>query len=242
MGKIYVVGIGPGEDRQMTIMAREILESCDIIAGYITYIELIKEQYPAKEFYENGMRGEVERCEKCIEFAKKGKTVALICSGDAGIYGMASPLYEVAGREGFEDIEVVPGITAAISGAALLGAPLNHDFCVISLSDLLTPWEVIEKRLRCAAQGDFCIAIYNPASKKRSDYLRRACEILMESLPEATACGYVRNIGRDGGSKKLCTLKDLSQESVDMFVTVFIGNSMTRIIGEKLVTPRGYSL
>lgn len=242
MGKVYVVGIGPGDEKMMTVRAKEVLKSCDIIAGYRTYVELIKKLYPDKEYYENGMRGEIERCEKCIGFAKEGRTVALICSGDAGVYGMASPFLEVAERTGFADIEIVPGITAALSGAALLGAPLGHDFCVISLSDLLTPWEIIEKRLRCAAQGDFCIAIYNPSSKKRSDYLHRACEILLEALPEATACGYVRNIGRDGASKKLCTLKELSEESVDMFVTVFIGNSKTEIVGERLVTPRGYIL
>ncbi|MCR5404143.1 MAG: precorrin-3B C(17)-methyltransferase, partial [Butyrivibrio sp.] len=207
MGKIYVVGIGPGDEKMMTAQAREVLEGCDVIAGYITYINLVKQYFPQKEFYENGMRGELERCEKCIELAVKGKTVALICSGDAGVYGMASPLYEIAGREGFQDIEVVPGITAALSGAALLGAPLSHDFCVISLSDLLTPWEVIEKRLRSAAAGDFCIAIYNPASRKRGDYLQRACEILMENLPGSTACGYVRNIGRDGCEQKVCMLK-----------------------------------
>ena len=182
------------------------------------------------------------RCEKCVEFAREGKTAALICSGDAGVYGMASPLLEIAEREGFTDVEVIPGVTAALSGAALLGAPLSHDFCVISLSDLMTPWELIEKRLRCAAEGDFCIAIYNPASRKRADYLQKACGILARTLPEDTPCGYVRNIGRDGCETIVCSLKELSQVNVDMFVTVFIGNSRTRAVDGKLITPRGYRI
>ena len=242
MGKIYVVGIGPGKSEMMTVQAKEALDKADIIVGYKTYIDLIRDDYSEKEFYENGMRGEVERCEKCIEYAREGRIVALICSGDAGGYGMASPLLEVAERYGFSDVEVIPGVTAALGGAALLGAPLSHDFCVISLSDLLTPWEMIEKRLLAAAEGDFCIAIYNPSSKKRADYLKRACDILMKKLNKETACGYVRNIGRDCCEKKVCTLEELSKESVDMFVTVFIGNSQTRISDGKLITPRGYKL
>ncbi len=242
MGKIYVVGIGPGESSMMTLKAKEAIKCSDIIVGYKTYIDLVRDEFSDKEFFENGMRGETERCEKCIELAKMGKTVSLICSGDAGVYGMASPLLEIAQREGFDDIEVVPGVTAALSGGAVLGAPLGADFCVISLSDLLTPWEVIVKRLKSAAEGDFCMAIYNPSSRGRADYLKRACDILLEILPESRACGYVRNIGRDGCDMKVCTLKELKQESVDMFVTVFIGNSGTRIINGMLVTPRGYRL
>ncbi|MCR5227887.1 MAG: precorrin-3B C(17)-methyltransferase [Eubacterium sp.] len=242
MGKIYVVGIGPGKRDMMTAQAKEALDRADIIVGYKTYIELVRDDYSEKEFYENGMRGEIERCEKCVEYAREGRTVALICSGDAGVYGMASPLLEVAEREGFSDVEIIPGVTAALGGAALLGAPLSHDFCIISLSDLLTPLEIIEKRLRAAAEGDFCIAIYNPSSKKRADYLYRACNILMEKLSKDTACGYVKNIGRDGCEKKVCTLEELSQENVDMFVTVFIGNSQTQISDGKLITPRGYKL
>ena len=241
-GKIYVVGIGPGNVDDMTVRARRVLEGCDIIAGYKTYIDLVKDEFPDKEYYENGMRGEVERCEKCVEYALSGKTVALICSGDSGVYGMASPLLEIASAKGFRDVEIIPGVTAALSGSAVMGAPLSHDFCVISLSDLLTPWEVIEKRLVKAAEGDFCMAIYNPSSKKRSDYLKRACEILLTVLSPETSCGYVRNIGRDGEEKKLCTLKELSDENVDMFVTVFIGNSKTKITDGMMVTPRGYDI
>ena len=242
MGKIYVVGIGPGKRDMMTAQAKEALDRADVIVGYKTYIDLVRDDYSEKEFYENGMCGEIERCEKCVEYAREGRTVALICSGDAGVYGMASPLLEVAEKENFSDVEIIPGVTAALGGAAILGAPLSHDFCIISLSDLLTPWEIIEKRLRAAAEGDFCIAIYNPSSKKRADYLYRACNILMEKLSKDTACGYVKNIGRDGCEKKVCTLEELSQENVDMFVTVFIGNSQTQISDGKLITPRGYKL
>ena len=242
MGRIYVTGIGPGDIRMMTQQARDILGSCDIIAGYKTYIQLIKEYFPDKEYYENGMRGEAERCRKCLEFAKAGKTVALICSGDAGVYGMASPMLEIAQDAGFDDVEIVPGVTAALSGAALLGAPLANDFCVISLSDLLTPWDVIEKRLKCAAEADLCIALYNPASHGRAGHLKKACETLMGIIPGDTACGYVRNIGRDGCEKKVCTLSELAGQAVDMTVTVFVGNSQTRMADGRLVTPRGYGI
>ncbi len=242
MGRIYVTGIGPGDSSMMTVKAMETIRLCDVIVGYKGYTELIRKDFPEKEFYENGMGGETERCERCIEYAKEGKNVALICSGDAGVYGMASPLLETAEREGFEDTEIISGVTAALSGAAELGAPLSHDFCVISLSDLLTPWEKIEKRLLCAAEGDFCIAIYNPSSKGRADHLRKACDLLMDKLSPDTACGYVRNIGRDGCEKKVCTLSELAGERTDMSVTVFIGNSQTRISGGKLITPRGYRL
>ena len=240
MSRIYVVGIGPGDKEMMTEQAQKVLMLCDIIVGYKTYTDIVKNYYPDKEYYENGMRQETERCKKCVELAKEGRTVALICSGDAGIYGMASPLLEAAAEEGFDDIEIVPGITAALSGAAVLGAPVGHDLCIISLSDLLTPWERIEKRLRAAAEGDFCIAIYNPSSHKRADYLKKACEILMEKISPDTACGYVRNIGREGTVSKVCTLAELSDEQVDMFTTVFIGNSMTRTVNGRLITPRGY--
>ena len=241
-GKIYVVGIGPGNADDMTVRARRILEGCDIIAGYKTYTDLVREDFPDKEFYENGMRGEKERCEKCVEYAMNGKAVALICSGDSGVYGMASPLLEIAEQKGFKDVEIVPGVTAALSGSAVLGAPLSHDFCIISLSDLLTPWEVIEKRLLKAAEGDFCMAIYNPSSKKRADYLKKACEILLTVLSPDTSCGYVRNIGRDGQEKKVCNLSQLAGENVDMFVTVFIGNSKTKITDGMMITPRGYDI
>lgn len=240
MGKIFVVGIGPGEETYMTQRAGEALEQSDILVGYQTYLDLIKDRYPDKEFFSNGMRQEIERCDKCLELAQAGKTVSLICSGDAGVYGMASPMLEIAGKAGFTDVEIVPGVTAANAGAAILGAPIGHDFCVISLSDLLTPMEVIERRLRAAADGDFCIVIYNPSSHKRKDYLKKACEILLEKYPPETKCGYARNIGRAENSYVVCTLAELKDMEVDMFTTVFIGNSNTKVSEGRLVTPRGY--
>ncbi len=240
MSSVYAVGIGPGDISMMTGEARRALEKSDVIVGYKVYIDLIRDLCVGKELIESGMRRERERCRKCVELAKAGKTVALVCSGDAGVYGMASPLLEIAYEEGFDDVVIVPGVTAALSGSAVLGAPLGHDFCVISLSDLLTPWEVIEKRLKSAAQGDFCIAIYNPSSHKRADYLKRACDIMLTILPPDRPCGYVRNIGRDEMSYRTCTLSELADEDVDMFTTVFIGNSSTRIVNGRLITPRGY--
>ncbi|MCR5674114.1 MAG: precorrin-3B C(17)-methyltransferase [Lachnospiraceae bacterium] len=241
-GKIYVVGIGPGDDRMMTKRAAQVLEECDVIAGYQTYVDAVRPRYPGKVFFSNGMRGEIERCEKCVEMARGGSAVALICSGDAGVYGMASPLLEVAERAGFSDVEIVAGVTAANSGAALLGAPLGSDHCSISLSDLLTPWEQIEKRLRCAAEGDFCIVIYNPASRNRAAHLQKACGILLTMLSAETACGYVKNIGREGEEMHCCTLRELAGISADMFTTAFVGNSRTRIADGRLITPRGYRL
>ena len=237
-----MVGLGPGSQDMMTGQARRVLDESEIIAGYTAYVDLIKDIYPDKQYYVNGMRGELDRCKACIDYAKEGKTVSLICSGDAGVYGMASPLLELAGREGFDDIEIVPGITAALGGAAILGAPLGHDFCVISLSDLLTPWEVIEKRLICAAEGDLCIVLYNPSSHRRADHLKRSCDIMLTKMSPDTCCGYVRNIGREQTESRICTLRELADEKVDMFVTVFIGNSSTRFENGRLITPRGYTL
>lgn len=242
---IYIVGMGPGAEEQMTGQAIRALEESDVIVGYPVYVELLGERFQDKEFLTTPMRQEVERCRMCYEEAGKGKTVSLICSGDAGIYGMASLMYEL--KEEYPtcemcELQVVPGITAASSGAAVLGAPIGHDFCVISLSDLLTPWEVIEKRLRAAAEGDFAIAIYNPSSRRRADYLQRACDILLEKLSPQTCCGYVENIGREGTAYRVCTLAKLRDCQVNMFTTVFIGNSNSRVIDGKLITGRGYRL
>ena len=187
------------------------------------------------------MTKELDRCRWALETAHSGRTVALVCSGDAGVYGMASPLLELA--EGCPDVtvEVVPGLTAALSGGAVLGAPLAHDFCVLSLSDRLTPWEIIKKRLAAAAMGDFCMAVYNPSSKGRPDYLARAVRILLQNgkAPD-TVCGLVRNIGREGQSAQVLTLAQLEQTPVDMFTTVYIGNRNTRVLQGRMVTPRGY--
>lgn len=246
MKKLYVVGIGPGEYESMTIKAAGILNECDVIVGYTVYVELVEEHFPGKKFLTTPMRREKERCGLAFEEAMKEQAVAMICSGDAGVYGMAGLILEI-GRDYPEvDVEIVPGITAASSGAALLGAPLMHDFAVISLSDLLTPWEKIEDRLRAAGAADFSICLYNPSSKKRADYLKRACEILMEQKCPDTVCGVVKNIGRDGEEWEIMTLLELSSYEADMFTTVFVGNSQTKMMENQtrswMVTPRGYRL
>lgn len=238
--KIYIIGIGPGAEEMMTGEAISALENSDIIIGYTVYVKLLGERFATKEMLTTPMRQETERCKLCFEEAAKGKQVALICSGDAGIYGLASLMYEIGKEYPETELIVIPGITAASSGAAVLGAPLNHDFCVISLSDLLTPWEKIEKRLVAAAEGDFAIAIYNPSSHKRKDYLMRACDILLRVIEEDRPCGYVENIGRVGTKAVTCTLKELRETQVNMFTTVFIGNSGSELIDGKLITKRGY--
>ncbi len=240
--KIYVVGIGPGREEMMTVQAIRTLEECDVIIGYPVYLKLLGERYREKEFLSTPMRQEALRCKMCYEEAERGKKVAMVCSGDAGVYGMASLMYEIGAAYPDCELTIIPGITAANSGAACLGAVLNHDYCTISLSDLLTPWEVIEKRLRAAAAGDFCIAIYNPASHKRADYLSRACTILSELMDETRPCGVVENIGRDETRTVICTLKELKDQQVNMFTTVFIGSSHTELLQGKLVTKRGYHL
>ena len=238
--KLYLVGIGPGSPEQMTPQARTALDRSGVIVGYTAYIELIRQLFPGKHLLSTPMKGEVERCRTAVEQALRGETVSLVCSGDAGVYGMASPALEAAAAYPDLEIEVVPGITAACSGAALLGAPLSHDFAVVSLSDLLTPWPLIEKRLACAAQADFVLALYNPSSKKRADYLRRACEIVLEFRPADTPAGVVREIGRAEQSAVVMTLDRLRDYQADMFTTVFIGNSQTKVVNGRLVTPRGY--
>lgn len=238
--KLYCIGIGPGGEEQMTLRAVRALQKCDCVAGYGLYLKLIESLIAGKGQIETGMTREVDRCTAAREAAKAGKTVAVISSGDAGVYGMAGLLLELCADEPEIEVEVIPGITAACSGGAVLGAPLTNDFACVSLSDLLTPWEVIEARLRGAAQGDFCIALYNPASKKRRDHLKRASAILLETLPPETVCGLVRNIGREGESFSLTTLGALQETEVDMLTTVFVGNSKTRVINGRMVTPRGY--
>lgn len=248
-GEIYILGMGPGCREEMTHEVWSALELCDVIVGYTVYVELLQGHFPEKEFRTTPMRQELERCRVCFSLAAEGKRVALVCSGDAGVYGMAAPMYELweelrtQPEYGEVHMTVLPGITAANSGAALLGAPLNHDYCVISLSDLLTPWEIIEKRLRAAVSGDFAICIYNPSSHKRKDYLKRACDILLDAgAGEERACGYVVNIGREGTESEVLTLGELREREVNMFTTVFVGNSESRIRDGKLITKRGYKI
>ena len=240
MNKLYVIGIGPGEYEQMTLKAIHAMEKSEVIIGYTVYVDLVKEHFPGKEFLTTPMKKEVDRCVMAFEEAKKGKVVSMICSGDAGVYGMAGLMYEVGANYPDVDIEVVAGVTAATGGAAVLGAPLIHDFCLISLSDLLTPWEKIEKRLLLASEADFVICLYNPSSHKRHDYLKKACELMLQHKSPDTVCGIVKNIGREGESSQIMTLDELKDTQVDMFTTVFIGNSQTRNIKGKMVTPRGY--
>ncbi|MDO4616950.1 MAG: precorrin-3B C(17)-methyltransferase [Lachnospiraceae bacterium] len=240
MSTIYVVGIGPGAYEKMTIEAAEALRSCDVIVGYTVYIDLVKDHFPGKEFMTTPMRKEVDRCVLAFEEAKKGKIVAMICSGDAGVYGMSGLMYEVGVNYPEVELKIIPGVTAAMGGGAVLGAPLIHDFCLISLSDLLTPWEKIEKRLLLASEADLSIVLYNPSSKKRHDYLQKACDLMLQHKSPETVCGLVENIGREGEAYKVMTLKELRDTEVDMFTTVFIGNSQTREISGKMVTPRGY--
>ena len=240
MNKLYVVGLGPGDHDNMTIRADKALKDSDVIIGYSVYIDLIKDLYPGKEFASTPMTKESERCRMALDFAMHGKTTSLVCSGDSGIYGMAALVYELRGENEDPEVEIIPGLTAASSGSAILGAPLTHDFAVISLSDRLTDWTVIEKRLRAAAEADFSIVLYNPASKGRPEHLKKACEILLEILPEDRICGIARNIGRSGEMSFVLTLKELKDTDADMFCTVFIGNSSTKDIASMMVTPRGY--
>lgn len=242
MKKVLVVGIGPGDYEQMTIRAATALREAQVIVGYTVYVDLVREHFPGKRFLTTPMTQEAERCRLAFQEAMEEQTVAMICSGDAGVYGMSGLIYEVGQDYPQVEIEVIPGVTAALSGGAVLGAPLIHDFAVVSLSDLLTPWEKIEKRLLAAAEADFAICLYNPSSRKRKDYLRRACDLLLRFRGPETVCGSVRNIGRPGQSVQVCTLAQLRELETDMFTTVFVGNSQTRELGGHMVTPRGYRL
>ena len=239
-GKLYVVGIGPGNYENMTLRAIRALEESDVIAGYTLYCNLVKDRFPDKEYIVTAMTGEEKRVEMAADAAAGGRTVSLICSGDPGVYGMAGLAIAKASKYGNVSVEVIPGVTAALSGAALLGAPLVHDFCVISLSDRLTPAEVIAKRLRLAAEADMGIVIYNPESRSRSGYLKKACQILSEKIEPDRVCGIAWNIGREGESAQVMTFRELCEFKADMFSTVFIGSSGTKDIMGSMVTARGY--
>lgn len=240
MNRLYVVGIGPGKYGGMTREAEETLRDSEVVAGYTVYVDLIKGYFPDKEYIVTGMRQELDRCRMALKAASQGKRVSVVCSGDSGVYGMAGLLMELGADYPAVEVRVVAGVTAALSGAAVLGAPLGHDFAVVSLSDLMTPWEKIAKRLEVAAQADFCICLYNPSSRKRKDYLKKACSILLKYQPPETVCGMVQNIGREGQSYRILPLLELADAQADMFTTVFIGNSQTKEIRGQMVTPRGY--
>ena len=236
---LYVVGTGAGDRSGMTMAAEQAILSSELIVGYTKYTELMREIFPEKEYASTGMRQERERVELALKEASD-KTVALVCSGDPQLYGMAGLAYELGAAHPDVQIEVVPGVTAAFSGGAVLGSPLTHDFAVISLSDLLTPAEKIRRRLECAAECDMVIVLYNPSSKSRADYLRKACDIVLRHRSGETGCGFVRNIGREGQESRILTLSELRETAADMFTTVYIGSSETKVINGKMVTPRGY--
>jgi len=238
--KIYIVGIGPGSYEQMTIQAAQTLRDCDVIIGYHVYTDLIRPHFPEKEYLSTPMTKEIDRCRMCFEEARKGRQVAMICSGDAGVYGMAGLMTAIGNEYPDIRLEIVCGVTAATAGAGILGAPLIQDFAVISLSNLLTPWEKIERRLLAVAEADMVICLYNPSSKKRQDFLQKACDLILRYASEDTVCGVAQSIGREGESCYICTLKELRSRKTDMFTTVFIGNSQTVLINGKMVTPRGY--
>lgn len=240
MTELCVVGIGPGDIENMSIAAYKALAESQVILGYQLYTELVKAHFPGKEYISTPMTKEAERCRRALELAEGGKKTCLICSGDSGIYGMAALVYQLRGERREPAIKLIPGLTAASSGAALLGAPLTHDFAVISLSDRLTPWEKIEERLALAARADLSIVLYNPASRGRPEHLRRACDVLLRYLPPERICGIARNIGREGESRQILSLGELREAQADMFCTVFIGNQASRMIAGEMVTPRGY--
>lgn len=236
---LYVVGFGSGSRENMTVEAERVILESDIIVGYTAYTDILKKYFPDKKYYSTGMKQERERVIYALETAGT-QTVAIVCSGDSSVYGMAGLAFELSVNYPDVDIEIVSGVTSALSGGAVLGSPLGHDFAVISLSDLLTPWDKIIKRVEYASYADFVMVLYNPSSKKRGDYLSKACDIMMKYKNPDTVCGIVRNIGRDGQESRILTLSELRNTSVDMFTTVFIGNSETKIINGRMVTPRGY--
>ncbi len=237
---LYVVGFGCGSYEGMTIEAQRTIENSGLIVGYTAYTELIKKYFPQKESYDTGMRGETQRVRYALEKAAEGVDVALICSGDSEVYGMAGLAYQLSEQYPSVEIQVIAGVTAALSGGALLGSPLTNDFAVISLSDLLTPMEKIIKRIEYAAKADMTIAVYNPSSKNRAEHLKKICAVLNEIIPPETICGYVKNVGRLGCEHGVMTLRELFDFKADMFTTIFIGCSDTRLINGKMVTLRGY--
>lgn len=243
MAKIYVVGLGPGDIDHMTPKAKKAIQCADVVIGYSTYIDLIKDYFPDKQFIRSPMTREVERCRMVVEKAQAGLDVALVSSGDSGIYGMAGIMLEVVNNSGHEiPVEVIPGVTAASAAASILGAPIVHDFAVISLSDLLTPWELIAKRVEYASQGDFVICFYNPKSKTRSKYIEIARDIMLKFKSPCTPVGIVRNAGREGESYVITTLEEMLEHNIDMFTVVIVGNSKTYVENGKIITPRGYSI
>ena len=242
MGKIIVAGIGPGSKQDITPAVLEAVRQADVIVGYKYYFQFIQPYVSdGCECIDTGMKKERQRAEQAFEMAEQGKTVVVISSGDAGIYGMTPLIYEMRRERGSDiEIESLPGISAFQKAASLLGAPIGHDMCVISLSDLMTPWEVIERRIIAAAVGDFVTAIYNPKSHGRYWQLYRLQELFLQNRSAETPVGYVRQAGRDDECIKVTTLGEFDPEDVDMFTVILIGNSQSYIADGKIITPRGY--
>ncbi len=242
-GKIFVVGTGPGSREFISPRAMEAMNQSDVVVGYKTYIQLVEPFLQGKELVASGMKKEVERCQEVLQLAESGKVVSLISSGDPGVYGMAGIMLEVVdAQQSLVDVEIVPGISAASSSASLLGAPLMNDYVVISLSDLMTPWEIIKQRLHAAGTGDFVVSIYNPRSKTRVKQLDEAIEILKIYKSTKTPVGIVKHAMREKQEVIITDLENLAKQDVDMFTTLIIGNSQTRVINNKIVTNRGYQL
>ncbi len=245
-GAIYVVGFGPGAEEHLTPAARRAIEDCDVCIGYRTYIDLVRPLLKGKRIVATGMTEEIDRGRKAMELARAGSKVAIVSSGDSGVYGMAGLTYEVLRDHGWDpeapdiDVVVVPGITAACSVGALLGAPLNHDFCSISLSTLLTPWEAIERRLKAAAEADFVCALYNPKSVRRDWQIVRAQEIFLAHRAPDTPVGLVKSAWREGETVRRVPLERMAEEDIGMLTTIVIGNSQTRWFKHLMLTPRGY--
>lgn len=239
MAKVYVVGIGPGGKEHMTLKALETIKKCDVIVGYTFYIELIKDIAAGKKIIRTGMKGEIERCRIALEEAGKGFETCIISTGDPGLYGMAGPILEMTDSI---EVEVIPGVTSSFCAASETGAPIMHDFCTISLSDLLTPWEIIEKRLHMAAKADFVIALYNPKSKGRTENINKAIGIILNYMKPTTPAALVKNAGREGNDRRIVTLDTIDYDFIDMMTVVIIGNSNTYIKEGKMITPRGYKL
>lgn len=240
-----MVGTGPGSSEHISPRAKAALQECDVVVGYKTYIELIASLVEGKEIISTGMTREIDRCGQAIARVREGQGVVLVSSGDPGVYGMAGLALEMLHREGLlgrAEVEIVPGITSATAAAARLGAPLMHDFAVISLSDLLTPWEVIEKRLEMASAGDFVTVLYNPASHKRVNQIGIARDIMLRHKPSATPVGIVRNAQREGETVIITDIEHMLEHDIDMLTIVIVGNSNTRRLGDYLVTPRGYRI
>jgi precorrin-3B C17-methyltransferase len=244
-GKILIVGFGPGSAEHLTFRARQAVEEADVVVGYTTYIGLIRDLVRGREVIMTGMQEEVQRARMAVEKAEQGHRVAVVSSGDAGIYGMAGLVFEVLHERGWRpgegvEVEVVPGVTALCAAGALLGAPIMHDFASISLSDYLTPWEVIARRIEAAAEADFVIVLYNPKSGRRTQQIVETRDILLRYRAPSTPVGIVKSAYREGQKLVLTDLDHMLEHEIGMLTTIVVGNSTTKCFDGLMVTPRGY--